>query len=327
MSRQFKFNYVYEITGAFVFIAVLLLLTGVFFTAKIQGWFEPTITFHTIFSTNEGAFGLTKGSDIIIMNTQAGHISSITPNSQGFLEAELNIKQTFHKFVLEDSVVIIKKKFALAGDSYIEIIPDDFSKPILKEHSYLQNSKDTEIMETVNNVLDDIRKELTPTLEQLKIALEALPELENQTIHTLKEAELFLKELRENAIPAIIDIRKFVKNSPEFSKKLKTILENFDKILISLEQQKSKLLKNINQTFNSSANTLTKLNNIMTDVNKNDISKFTSDLPIVTNDIVTNLAALEDILRGLKKHWLLKKYVNKEEVKERDISPFFDGGT
>ena len=324
MSRQFKFNYVYEITGAFVFIALSLFFLSIFFTARVQGWFEPAITFHTLFSTNEGAFGLEQGSNIIIMNTRAGHISSIAPNKQGFLEAELKIKQTFHKFVLEDSIVVVKKKFALAGDAYIEIISTDFSKPVLKEYSYLKSSKDTEIMETVNDVLDDVREQLMPTLEKLKIALEGLPDLENQTIQTLKEAELFLKELRKDAIPAITDIRNFAKNSPEFSEKLKNILKNFDEILIKLDKDKSLLFTNINETFHTGKNTLTSFDNILKEVDKKDISKFVSDLPMVTSNIINNLDALENIMIGLKKHWLLKKYVN-EKKSENNISPFFDG--
>ena len=61
-DSTFKFRFVNEIAGAFVLLAVAVLAAGIFLAGRAQGLFEPRFRLHTVFSAEEGTYGLTKGS-------------------------------------------------------------------------------------------------------------------------------------------------------------------------------------------------------------------------------------------------------------------------
>ena len=76
MNQPFKFRFVNEIVGAFVLGAIVLLIAGIFLAGRAQGFFESKFKLHTEFATEEGSFGLQKGSDVRIRDAVAARLGN-----------------------------------------------------------------------------------------------------------------------------------------------------------------------------------------------------------------------------------------------------------
>ena len=168
MNQPFKFRYVNELAGGFVLLGLVLLIVGFYVAGHAQGWFEKNLVLWTSFSTDEGTFGLQEGAEIRILGTLAGRIAEIKPGQQGGMVARLEIKGKFKNFVRKDSIGKVKKKFAVAGDSYIEITLGTATAGLMRSGDTIKCEQDVELIETAKRILDDVREELVPVLEEFR---------------------------------------------------------------------------------------------------------------------------------------------------------------
>jgi len=200
MNQSFKFRFVNEIVGAFVLGAIVLLIAGIFLAGRAQGFFESKFKLHTEFATEEGSFGLQKGSDVRIRDAVAGTISSIVPSSDGILTATLVIKESFHPFVRIKSRAIVKKALIITGDAYLDISSGNMSDPIMPDGSMITCIKDTQIIEQATRLIDDLHTNTIPILKQTKVVLDEIAPLAAQAKSTLREGENVLR----NNLPAML---------------------------------------------------------------------------------------------------------------------------
>lgn len=169
MAKPFKFRYVNEIAGGFVILVAALLIVGVVVAGHAQRWFEAVHELNIVFPP-EGSLDLQKGSEVYILGTRVGSVDEITVADDGSMAGRISVRGNFIRFVRIDSQAIVRKKFGVAGDAYIEItkgsgaeLPDDQSLICLK---------DVEIMETVQNLVQQFRDATLPAIEQLRKAVE-----------------------------------------------------------------------------------------------------------------------------------------------------------
>lgn len=200
MNQPLKFRFVNEITGVFVLSAIALLIVAVFMAGRTQGFFESKFTLHAEFATEEGSFGLQKGSDIRIRDAVAGMVSSITPSSNGILTATMVIKESFHPFVRISSKAIVKKTLIITGDAYVDILSGNMNDPIMAAGSMIKCVKDTQIIEQATRLIDDLHTNTIPLLKQTKVVLDEIAPLAAQAKNTLREGENVL----QNDVPATL---------------------------------------------------------------------------------------------------------------------------
>lgn len=200
MNQPFKFRFVNEIVGAFVLCAIVLLILGIFLAGRAQGFFESKFKLHIEFATEEGSFGLQKGSDVRIRDAVAGTVSSIVPSSDGILTATLVIKESFHPFVRINSRAIVKKALIITGDAYIDISYGNMHDPIMPNGSMIKCVKDTQIIEQATRLIDDLRTNTIPILKQTKVVLDEIAPLAAQAKITLREGENVLR----NNLPSML---------------------------------------------------------------------------------------------------------------------------
>jgi len=200
MNQPFKFRFVNEIVGAFVLCAIVLLIAGIFLAGRAQGFFESKFKLHTEFATEEGSFGLQKGSDVRIRDAVAGTVSAITPSSSGILTATLVIKESFHPFVRINSRAIVKKALIITGDTYIDIASGNMNDPVMQDGSMIKCIKDTQIIEQATRLIDDLHTNTIPILKQTKVVLDEIAPLAAQAKNTLREGENVL----HNNLPAML---------------------------------------------------------------------------------------------------------------------------
>ena len=166
MSIPFKFRYANRMAGILVIVAVLLFVIGVILAGRAQGWFEGQFSMVATFKTEQGTFGLLEGDEAWVMNTVAGRVNSIRPTQAGYMQARFELKKRFQPLVRTDSVAIVKKKFGIAGDSYVEI-QEGKGEPV-RDGAAIECRRDEDVLETARKVLGDVQAQIAPVLDGLK---------------------------------------------------------------------------------------------------------------------------------------------------------------
>jgi ABC-type transporter Mla subunit MlaD len=168
IQRPFKFRYASEIAGAFVLLALALMLAGIFLAAHWQGWFEGRFSLRTQeLTSDEGSYGLQEGSEVRVRNTVAGKVARIMPTPEGGIALTLEIRNRFKPFVRKDSVANVKMKFGVAGDAFVEIGMGKGS--VVQDGDIIQCRKDEkmgEVMDMARKTLMEARDVVVPMLDQ-----------------------------------------------------------------------------------------------------------------------------------------------------------------
>jgi len=283
-----------EIVGAFVLLTGAALLVGVFFIGRTQGWFEPKFTLRVRFP-EQGAEGVRQGAEVIILGTRVGSVEQIDVNADGSMQGVIVIRGPFARFVRADSKAVIKRQFGLAGDAFIEITKG--TGPRLKNEMLPSPAvKDTELLEMLQELVKKVESATIPLLNQLREAA--------------KEYTGLAADLR----------------NPKGH--LQSLLARLDEMAQGLEQGKGsagKLLKdpetldNVNRTIVSVNATVLSLRDILeqTKVIMEDVKATSSELPTVMEQTEEAVREAEAVLSGIQKHWLLRKYMEKEPSSER----------
>jgi len=160
VSREFKFRHANEIAGAFVILAFALLVAGIFFAGRSQGWFAPRITLQLVFDTPEGTFGLQEGATVQVRNTAAGRVTVLEPTEDGKIAATLRLREQYRRFITVDSTARVKRAFGIAGDAFVEIVPGVGA--LIEDGDFLDVIKDEELLEMAQRILEELQESLTP---------------------------------------------------------------------------------------------------------------------------------------------------------------------
>ena len=156
MSKPFKFRYVNEITGAFVLLVVTLLVAGVVIAGHAQGWFRPEYHLTLLFPA-EGSLGVQEGTRVVCLGTTIGTVERMIVADDGSMQARAKIKGEFFRFLRSDSQVLVKKAFAIAGETFVEISKGKL-EPLPKEGAELTCVSDTEMLKQIQDSIAKIEK-------------------------------------------------------------------------------------------------------------------------------------------------------------------------
>lgn len=166
MNVPLRFRYVNEIVGAFILVACLLVLSGIVVAGRARGWFEGEFSVHTVFSTDEGSFGLKEGDEVRVRNTVAGRVHRIRPTEAGGLLTTFRLMSRFQPFVRTDSLARVKRKFGVAGDSFVEI--EMGKEPAIQDGDTITSAKDEVVTETIQKLLAKVEEVGVPMLTEIQ---------------------------------------------------------------------------------------------------------------------------------------------------------------
>lgn len=293
MTKPLKFRYVSQISGLFVLIALGVVAVAVILAGHAQGWFEPVYRLRLAFPP-EGSFDLQKGAEVRILGALVGNVESISVDEEGNMTGVITVRGNFIRFVREDSRAIAKKKFGVAGDAYVEITKGTGAP--LPEGATLTCIKDTELIELIGQVVDEIRSTVTPTIEKIHAALDAYTGLA-QTLQDPKGSlQQFLGQLNELAAalnrgegPAGRLLR-----DPELSEELSGIVK---RVNANLDQVR-RILEDVQQISGA-------------------VRDESRDLGGALLQGREALEETERLLEALQRHWLLRRYVTPRAPTER----------
>lgn len=295
-NTPFKFRYVNEIVGAFVLLAFALAAVGIFAMARSQRWLEQEFDIRVTFPP-EGTLGVQRGAKVVILGAQAGRVDSMSVRDDA-IQATLRIREDYIRFVHADSVAVVKKEYGVAGDAFIDITLGS-GTPLSRENAEIPIVKDTELLEIVQTVVEEVQSAIVPILKEVEATLTEYRGLAadfrsptndlnrllvnlNGIAEGLRQGEGSVGRLLRD--PAIAD--EALKASQQVNELLKGLEASIEEV--------NAILKSVRQTTDTLPEVAETVRGELRDV------------PGVVLQTRATLAETEKLLAGLQRHWLLR---------------------
>lgn len=289
MSKPFKFRYTNEIVGSFVLLVVVVLVVGIIMAGRAQGWFETWTTIKIRFPP-AGTEGIQESAEVRVLGTLAGSVKEIVVDPDNSIGAVLKVRGKFMRFICADSEAILKRKFVVAGDAYIEVTRGHGAE--LPDGSYIPCRKDTEIIQMLTDTVQKIRETIVPLMDQAR--------------QTVKEYGGLAEDLRKPDAP------------------VQQMLSRLNQITINLQEGKGALGKLLSDPETAAEvqkaivlinASLVKINSILVDV-----KNVSPNLPELNMQTQSLMAEAQKLVEGMQKSWLIRSYI-EQAPKSPLISP------
>jgi phospholipid/cholesterol/gamma-HCH transport system substrate-binding protein len=302
METRFKFRHVNELTGLFVIVVVALVIAGVVFSGHSQRWFARKYAFDVLLPES-GTSGLRRGDEVFILGVSAGLVDDVIVGDDGRMKAHVKIRRDFERFVRTDSTAAIKKAFAVAGDSFIEISRGT-GAPLPQRTPTITCLPSEDSLDRMEKMLASLSAELIPVVKKAGIGLDEWTKL---------GADLQKNSEQLNGLVTRLDnLARGLEQGKGTAGKL------LNETVLADDAQK--LIAQASQTLSELQGTVTNLNVAVKDVQKgaarvpeiaDAVANETKELPGLVLQTQTSMRELERLIEALQRHWLVRKYVNK----------------
>lgn len=331
LGRTIEARYTNRLVGSFVIIAILLLLFGLSQSGTVERWFNPMQQVR-ILLPQQGLFGLTEGSKVEVLGTDVGYVQEIIIDPKQQIYADVLIRRDALAFIRTDSQAVIRKRFGVAGDSYLEITRG-YRDELDWDYAVIEADADRAPTDLLQTTIEEIRGQVVPTLEEARRALTAFADIgdqlndpEGELAQTLAAVERISVSLSEGEglVGRLI-------NDPEFAQSFVSMIERLDRDLAKVEPLLTDLqatagnVKEITASLNDQTDsipelterlgeTLASLQAILADVRESsprlpeitdNLAQTTDDLPGLVVQTRTTLYELERLTQQLRGNWLL----------------------
>lgn len=292
MSEQYRF--VHEIVGTFVLLCLGLLIASIVFAGRIQGWFVEELEYSLMVPPGAHA-GLKEGTEILLGGSAIGRVIAIDIAGDDRTVADVKIRGEYADFIRESTVAVIRRKFGIVGDAYIELTGGRRG-PLLPEGKRIPASIDEDLNALVMETVKEVRDAFQMTLFNVNRFLAAYSDLAEalhdpvleirDLVHTLNQIAGGL-EAGDGTAGALLKDEAIAREAEGVLADLRSSLQDVEAILADLKEASA------------------------------DIPAITAEAPNVLRQIVGTLAELEALIEGVQNHWLIRRYVEEDGDKGR----------
>ncbi|GBQ12626.1 MlaD family protein [Swaminathania salitolerans] len=157
-----RIRYADEWVGILVLATFGLFVFAIVEAGVLRDWLTPAGKLH--FNLPEsGIAGLAVGNDIELMGIRVGSIRSVKINPHGNMYAVADIDPQFEPYIRKDSHAVIRRRFVVAGASYIELERGRGQK-LDWEFAELPATVEPNPADMITKTIGDIRAGLMPAL-------------------------------------------------------------------------------------------------------------------------------------------------------------------
>ncbi len=345
-TNQPAFRYVNETVGTFILLCLVLAGVTLVQSGRIQEWFQPDVTIKVLLP-REGLFGLGPGAEVEILGTPAGEVRRIVIDPEQRMHAEVEIDQDFAAFVRVDSKAIIKKRYSVAGDVFMEITRGK-GAPIDRNLAVIEAVADRAPTETLQTVLEDLRKQILPTIQDIREGIGSWKKLADALSDPQGDLARFVANLNalsvkldrgEGALGRLLSDDTLVTETEGLIRNLRMSLNRIGPVLEEIQkttQGLTRLTDNLGSgteelpaLTNQAKETLGKLSALITDLQEaskelpritKGVGDATENMPTLVLQAQETLRELEKLVEQLQSSWLLGQSAGGQKEPRR-ISP------
>jgi phospholipid/cholesterol/gamma-HCH transport system substrate-binding protein len=304
MQTRYRFRHVNELVGVFVIAVVALVIVGVIFSSHSQRWFARKFSFDVLLP-QAGTSGLRRGDEVFILGVSAGLVDDVIVKDDGRVKARVKMRHDFERFVRVDSTASIKKAFAVAGDSFMEISAGT-GVPLPAENPTIICIPSEDSLGRIEKMVTDLQAELIPVVKKAGAGLDQWTKLAGDLEKSSRELSgLFARWDR---------ISEGLEQGKGTAGKLLT-----DGALADEAQH---LLARANQVMSQFQLMATNLNVTVADLQTgaarvpeiaDAVANEAKDLPGLVHQTQVSMVELERLIEALQRHWLVRRYVDKSK--------------
>ena len=263
---DFKFRFMEQIVGAFLFFTVIFIIVAVVLVGQVQDWFKKER--YTYFIRIDQGYGLKEGSSVKMKNSEIGKVISMGMDKDDPLRW-LVIKIAVWKetdMIRGDSRVSVESE-GFIGGSFIAVTPGSNEAEKRKDGSIFEAPP----KKTISDYIEELQLE-----EKIRII--------TQIINDLGEITNRLKNPNEGILAALDNINAI-------TEKIRMGEGTIGKVLVE-----ETLFNQISAQINHLDTMMSNFKQSSTDVNQ-----MTERLPDIMNEIETGIQQIRNMLAELEK--------------------------
>ncbi len=167
-----RFRYASEATGLVVLLALVLFAAAVIQAGVLNDLFRPSVTLRVILP-EEGVGGLARGAAVDILGTRAGEVTRIVIDPGQQMHAEVRLEEDMQIYVRHDSQAVIRRRFGVAGDSYLDI-SRGAGEPLDWNYAVITATLDRPPTENLGALVDEMRQKVLPIIDETHRSVQLL---------------------------------------------------------------------------------------------------------------------------------------------------------
>jgi len=342
-----RFRYANQAVGVLVILTVIIFGAAFLFSGQVREWLEPGERIKVILPS-DGLFGLSEGADVEVLGTRAGKVLRIVINPDRKMHADVQIQSDMKPFVRRDSSAVIRKRFGVAGDSFLDI-SRGFGQPLDWEFAVINATADRAPTESIGEILDQVRTKVFPVIDDTRQAMHLILAVVEDLQDPAGDMQQLLTNLNavsgkiargEGVIGRLLAEEKmmddFVTLVDGLNKSMARFDPLFDDLTITIGNV-AEISAQINEQSKGLPEITLKLKHLLVSVQAvmKDLGRTTPQLPRIAENVAQAtdsvpvlllqtqqvMAELELLIRQLQSHWLLGGGAAKAQPASTRISP------
>jgi phospholipid/cholesterol/gamma-HCH transport system substrate-binding protein len=155
-----------------VLVALIVFVLAMFVGGRVNEWMNPGLNVRVVMPA-EGLFGLSVGASVEILGSKAGDVRRIVIQPDERIYAIVHIDKAMTEFVRRDSSVVIRKRFGVAGDSFLAITRG-YGQPLDEDYAVLEARTDRAAAVSTGELLTELRDKALPVIEDAASTISSL---------------------------------------------------------------------------------------------------------------------------------------------------------
>lgn len=168
-------RYASELVGSLVLVAVILFVSAMLVGGRVNELLNPGLNIRVVMPS-DGLFGLSQGAKVELLGSVAGEVRGIVIQPDESIYAEVHIIDSMSNFVRRDSEVVVRKRFGVAGDSYLDVSRGS-GQPLDEEYAVLEARIDRAASASPSELLAELRNQAMPVIEDAAKTVNALADV------------------------------------------------------------------------------------------------------------------------------------------------------
>jgi phospholipid/cholesterol/gamma-HCH transport system substrate-binding protein len=376
MNEPYRLRYTNQIVGFFLLLLLIAtIVIGVAITRASRILVKPDKFYINV--TEEQASDLRTGTEVIVLGRRIGQIEELTytDDTTNLVRVMLAIDPRYSSQITTDSEVTLDRKFGLGtpvlkigrkavGERQGPLVPiepgNQISQFIGEIDRVEQMAKE---VEGVGNSIENVEKELTPTLRSVNLAAQRITKSIDENISpateqgkkTLESIELTSETIRPETVKTMEAIRESTKQLEikvaDLTDRIRILVDGdvrdavtsldqtadastdaaraVEKTATNLDAQASQTKEEISATLQSlrqTAELIQKLTNETREIVRI-VRSEAEELPGTAERVNQTVSETQDLVGEIRSHWLLRRYHRADSPTEPVPPSHARGGT
>jgi phospholipid/cholesterol/gamma-HCH transport system substrate-binding protein len=229
-----------QIIGAFILIPMLGLILLGLTMARSEHWFDSS--FRLLTSLTQ-AYGLEPGAPVRVSGIAIGRVDAIELNGRGTVDVSFLVYDRYRELVRSDAVAKVGKSGLLVGQTEIEIVRGDPTKPAAVAGAQIKAEEPRDYAELLNDVkpvVESVQRTLA-RVEDLSKELQTTVQAGGRVLANVERATADLPEITASAKRTAGTIEKTAAELPAVTTAIRGTVQKVDAALVDVRAATKKL--------------------------------------------------------------------------------------